>query len=303
MRIPGVALFAVSGFIVAGCGGSNSATPPAQNTTGTFNLTLTDAPVDEVSEVNVQFTGVTLKPASGDEIEIIFDAPKDFDLLTLTDGMTAELLPDTVVPAGAYNWVRLAVNAEFDNVFDSYAMTPTGQVELRVPSGSNSGLKLVSGFTVTANQSTNLVIDWDLRKALTDPQGQPGMLLKPALRVTDLASYGTLIGTVAESLLTDSTCTNDLAAEAGNAVYVYAGPDVVPGDIGDAVADPLATATVAQDGDGMYRYEINFLSAGEYTAAFTCQANDDDADADDDIVFSNAQKFVIEDGGTTIVDF
>jgi hypothetical protein len=75
----------------------------------------------------------------------------------LTGGQTAELLPDTEVPAGKYNWVRLAVNAEFDNVFDSYAMTPTGQIELRVPSGSQNGLKLVSGFTVMEDQSTNLI--------------------------------------------------------------------------------------------------------------------------------------------------
>lgn len=295
----------VSGVILAGCGGGGiSEVPvPAASTTGIVNLSLTDAPVDEVSEVNVQFTGVTLKPASGDEIEIVFDAPKDFDLLSLTNGMTAELLPDTELPAGAYNWVRLAVNAEFDNVFDSYAMTPTGQVELRVPSGSNNGLKLVSGFTVTADQSTNLVIDWDLRKALTDPQGQPGMHLKPALRVTDMAVYGTLTGSINETFVTDSACTNDLAAETGNAVYVYAGAGVTPGDIADATADPLTTATVSQDDAGAYTYEVNFLSAGEYTAAFTCQANDDDAESDDDIAFSEPQSFTIDDGVTTVVDF
>jgi len=246
-----------------------------------------------------------LKPASGDENQIVFDAPKNFDLLTLTGGLTAELLPDTEVPVGRYNWVRLAVNAEFDEVFDSYAIKSTGEeIELRVPSGSQNGLKLVGGFTVTENQSTHLVIDWDLRKALSDPLGQPGYHLRPALRVTDLAQFGTLSGTVAEALVTDANCTNDLVAQTGNAVYIYNGMTDTPGDIGDAENDPFTTATVTQDGAGAYTYEINFLSVGEYTAAFTCQANDDVSDMDDnDIVFSPLQPFVIEDGITMVVDF
>jgi hypothetical protein len=254
--------------------------------------------------VNVRFTGVTLKPASGDEIDFVFDAPKDFDLLTLTGGVTAELLSDTEVPAGGYNWVRLAVNAEFDNDFDSYVLTSMGEeIELRVPSGSQNGLKLVSGFTVTENQSTHLVIDWDLRKALSAPLGQPGWHLRPALRVTDMALFGTLSGTVAEALVTDASCINDLVAQTGNAVYIYNGMMDTPGDIGDAENEPFTTATVTQDGAGAYTYEVNFLSVGEYTAAFTCQANDDDSETDTDIVFSPPQSFAIEDGVTTELNF
>jgi hypothetical protein len=298
-------LLAVAGasVLIAGCGGGGGGTGPTEPATGFLSIAITDATIDLVSVVNVQFTGVTLKPASGDEIQIVFEAPKDFDLLTLTGGLTAELLPDTEVPAGGYNWVRLAVNAEFDNVYDSYAMTPTGQIELRVPSGSQNGLKLVSGFTVTENQSTHLVIDWDLRKALSDPIGQPGWHLRPALRVTDMALFGTLRGTVAEALVTDASCSNDLAAQTGNAVYIYDGMTDTPAEIGDTENDPFTTATVTQDEAGAYTYEVNFLSVGDYTAAFTCQANDDVSDTDDDIVFSAPQSFLIEDGVTTEINF
>ena len=302
MRTGKLLAVACASFLVAGCGGGGGS-GPTEPATGTVSIAITDAPVDEVSVVNVQFTGVTLKPASGDEIQITFDAPKDFDLLTLTGGMTAELLPDTLVPVGAYNWVQLAVNAEFDNVFDSYAMTPGGQVELRVPSGSQSGLKLVSGFTVTQNQSTHLVIDWDLRKALSDPIGQAGLHLRPALRVTDMTLFGTLSGTIAEALVTDTSCSNDLAAQTGNAVYIYTGMTNTPGDIGDADNDPFMTATVTQDAAGAYTYQVNYLSVGDYTAAFTCQANDDDSETDDEIVFLAPQSLIVEDGVTTVVNF
>ena len=303
MKVIGNLLVAAgASVLIAGCGGGGGSAP-AESPTGILNIAITDAPVDVVSKVNVQFTGVTLKPASGDEIEIVFDTPKDIDLLTLTDGATADLLPDTEVPTGSYIWVRLAVNAKFDNDFDSYAMTPTGQMELQIPSGSETGLKLVSGFTVTANQSTNLIIDWDLRRALSDPIGQAGLHLRPALRVTDMAVFGTLSGTVAETLVTDASCSNDLAAQTGNAVYIYNGMTDTPGDIADAVSDPFMTATVTQDAAGAYTYEVNYLSVGEYTAAFTCQANDDISDADDDIVFTESQTFMIEDGITTVIDF
>jgi hypothetical protein len=83
-------------------------------------------------------------------------------------------------------------------------------VEPGAPSGIRKRLKPVSGFTVTAKQSTNIVIDCDLRKALFDLQGQPGMRLRTALRVTNVAGFGTLAGTVAESLVTDESCSNDL---------------------------------------------------------------------------------------------
>ena len=118
-----------------------------------------------------------------------------------------------------------------------------------------------------------------------------------------MALFGTLSGTVAVALVMDTSCSNDLAAQTGNAVYIYSGMTVTPGDIGDADNDPFMTATVTQDGAGTYTYEVNYLSVGDYTAAFTCQASDDDSVADDNIVFSAPQSFVIEDGVTTAVNF
>lgn len=284
--------------LAAGCGGDESAMP-AEQATGIVNIAITDAAVDGVSEVWVEFTGVTIKPQTGDAIVITFDTPKSINLLDLQDGRTEALLPDTRVAVGPYNWMRLGVNAEFDTVMDSYALLGDGsQVELRVPSGSESGLKLVSGFTVTQNNSTNMVIDWDLRKALSDPPGQPGMHLRPALRVTDLAAYGTLEGAVAEALTTADGCGDDPML--GNAVYVYEGAVDEPLDIRGVDTDPVATATVGDD----LTYTINYLSADEYTAAFTCQADLDNSEAEDDLVLSPVNTAVtIVDGETTVVTF
>lgn len=290
-------ILVLAAYIVVGCSGGSSA--PTQDATGIVNVAVTDAAVDSVSEVWVEFTGVTLKPQTGDEVVATFDTPKPINLLDLQDGKTEALLPDTRVPAGPYNWMRLGVNAEFDNVMDSYALLEDGsQVELRVPSGSQSGLKLVSGFTVTQNASTNLVIDWDLRKALSDPKGQPGMHLRPALRVTDMASFGTLQGAVAEALTSADGCGDE--ASVGNAIYVYNGIVDSPLDIRTADTDPVVTATVGED----LAYTISYLSAGDYTAAFTCQAELDDPEQEDELVFSVVNtNVVVVVGETTIVDF
>lgn len=282
-----------------GCGGSGDSAME-ESGTGFVSILVTDAPVDDVTEVWVQFAGVELKPQNGSPVEFVFDEPRNIDLKTLTGGTTEPLLPTTTVDVGPYEWIRLMVNAEFDGLMDSYAMTTGGgQVELAVPSGSQSGLKLVSGFTITQNQSTNLVIDWDLRQALVAPPGHsPGMFLRPALRVTDTAEYATLFGTIDPTLVEDTAnCTNNPAENTGSAVYLYEGSVDTPGDIGDATTPPFTTATVTQNNDGFYVYAFHYLSVGSYTAAFTCQAGDDIPDADDaeeDVVFAAMGEATIE---------
>ena len=89
----------------------------------------------------------------------------------------------------------------------------------------------------------------------------------------------------------------------GNSVYIYNGVVETPGDIGDALTPPFTTANVAQNVDGIYVFEVNFLSIGEYSAAFTCQASIDDPEVDDDIAFSAPQTFMIDDGVTTPIVF
>jgi len=303
--------------IVAGCGGGSSSVEK-DSSTGSLSIMLTDAAVDNVSEVWVEFAGVAIKPEVGDEVLVDFGTtPTRINLLELQDGRSEALLNNKQVPVGPYNWIRLDVNADFDNVFDSYALLDDGsQVELRIPSGSQTGLKLVSGFTVTANQSTNIMLDWDLRQALSAPPGQPGMHLRPALRVTDMAVYGSLTGTVAEALVTEMgpaepapdtpsiACTNGELHDTGNAVYLYEGEVTEPLDIRGVDTDPAVTATVTQNAEGVYEFAISYLSAGSYTAAFTCQASGDDPEIEDEIVFGAIiNDVVITDGETTHIEF
>lgn len=305
--------------LLAACGGGNSSSSNAdspEDATGTLSVAITDAPVHDVTQVVVEFDGVTVQPADGPPIDFTFD-PMQIDLLQLTGENSAVLLDGVTVPAGPYEWIALHVNAEFDGIFDSFVEQDGGMVELRVPSGSQSGLRLVSGFTVTADQNTSFIIDWDLLQGLTEPVGQPGVFLRPALRITDMTEHGTIAGTVADALVMDETCANSLDDDAGNIVYVYEGSGVTPDDIDGTEPEPLTTGVVAVDGQaaGAYTYSVPFLSPGEYTVAFTCRGLNETPDADDspadpdapdqttDVWFSEPQNATVADGEVAVVDF
>jgi len=67
--------------------------------------------------------------------------------------------------------------------------------------------------------------------------------------------------------------------------------------------DPVVTGIVQQDQNGAYTWSVTFLSPGDYTVALTCQALDDDAATDDEIVFGDSLNASVTDGRDTVVDF
>ena len=289
----------VASSAAAGCSGGSGGDDRA-----TLEVSLMDAPVDGVTEVRVQIDAVWLKPAGeGPAIELPMTAMSPtLDLLTLGETNAAILVDDAAIEAGDYEWLALDVNADFDGVYDSYVMTAIGgQEELRVPSGR---VRLVSGFTVGANQAVRLLFDWDLRKGLVGPPGQPGYLLKPAFRVIDVTEYGVLRGTVADATITgDPACvTDDADARLGNVVYVFEGADAIPDDIDEAEAEPVATVPVEQNDAGEYVYRT-IIAPGTYTVAFTCTAVDDDPVADDALGFGTAENVTIAADTAAEVDF
>lgn len=282
------------GLALAACGGGGD---PA---TGTLNVAVTDAPVDDATAVVVEFNGVAIKRAGADE-EVITFAPRTIDLLALQGGGTADLLEGTTVTAGQYEWMRLLVNATGNDLASYLQKADSTQVPLRVPSGSQSGLKLVSGFTVPAGGTASFTIDFDLRKSITLPasDGSP-YFLKPALRVVDNTQVGTVTGTVGSTFLQDASCPTTGAV---NVVYVYAGAAVTPDDIGGTGTQPLTGATVASISGGAPTYTAAFLPAGSYTLAFTCQGGSDNPEANDTLVFLGTRTVSVSANTTTTSDF
>lgn len=284
--------FAALTWSMVGCGGS-SGTDEGPST-GTLTVGLTDAPVDGVVAVHVEFRGITLKPQSGPAVD--FALSEKVQLLDLQNGSVFPLLDAETVDAGRYNWIELHTNAEIDGFLDSYVQTESGgMVELEVPSGS---VRLVSGFVVTAGKNNAVLLDWDVRKGLTDPEGlvspspdaKDAYKLTPALRLIDMTQYGSLTGSVADALIMAESCTSNAEGD-GNLVYVYRNHDTTPDDLG-GFGEPVTTAPVRSNPEkaGAYTYTVHYLDPGDYTVAFTCQGLDDDpaTDADADAAESAA---------------
>lgn len=103
-------MIGLSGLVLmlTACGGGGGG-----SATGTLNLSLTDAPIDEAESVVVNFVGVELQPAGGERIMFDFTAPGEMcdgdpipcmiDLTDYTDGETVPLLDGVTVPAGQYS--------------------------------------------------------------------------------------------------------------------------------------------------------------------------------------------------------
>jgi len=291
-----VAVAAMCAAMILGCGGGGGS---ASTGTGRITLGITDAPVDGATAVVVKFTAIELKPEGGEPITIGLDPAPSVDLLDLAGGSSRELLSDREVPAGRYQWIRLLIDAQ-QNTPSSYIDLADGQrFPLYVPSGSESGLKLIRGFTVAAGSVSDFTIDFDLRKSVIAPPGRaPNYILKPVLRIVDNLRVGTLQGTVAAALV-PAGCTP--------LVYVFSGAGVVPDDLDVAAApdvDPLVSVPVTLDAaSGEYRFRVAFLEAGEYTAAFTCDGALDTPEAEETLLFVGTRNVTVTADATTAITF
>ena len=185
---------------------------------------------------------------------------------------------------------------------NSYIKLSDGSMHgLQVPSGSETGLKLVSGFTVPGSGVVDYTIDFDLRHAITCPPGQsPACTLKPAERLVDNKTVGNIQGVVTNTLVPVG-CTPG--------VYLYNGTVTAPEDMNSAAPatdtnQPLASKMPVATSQPPYYYQFTFLPPGTYTVAFTCQAGQDNADQADSAVIFNPVKtgLTVAANQTTTVD-
>ena len=259
---------------------------------GTVTVGITDASVDNAQEVWVQFTGASIKPTNGTAIDFTFDSVRNINLLSLQGTIYTDLINDEVIPLGSYDWIRLHVNAANDGISDSYIKLNDGSVhELWIPSGSETGLKINTGFELLPAQNLNLMIDFDLRKSVVLSGGTYN--LRPTLRMINMNASSSITGTIDPMLLSAASC-SDSDPATGNAVYLFEGTDTIPADMSNGNTGPFTSASVALNvSNGNYEYTIGFVPTGDYTLAFTCQADLDDPSANDNITFSFSENVTL----------
>lgn len=317
------------GALLAGCGGSGG----GDDGTTAASFSVVDAPVDDADAVVVAFDKIVLYPSDGDPVTFELDEPKTIDLLQHQGSNDEMVFENVEAPPGEYDRIDIYI---VDGAPNSYVDDDTGRHNLFVPGNQGAGeprhpLKLFEGFTLAAGNVTDFVIDFDLRKALTNPIGSPGgednvYLLRPSMRLINKLETGTISGTVEDALVMDDSCTNNPVS---GDVYLYTGLGASPGDVnldpatGDPdhpaevdvgsgddddgntdEVNPLVTAEVTQNGDtGVWEYSIDFVATGDYTIAFTCQSIDDLVDTDEDIELVEAQDVTVQADQEETVNF
>lgn len=271
-----VALLAAGALVLAGCGGSSG----NDDATGQVSFSMTDAPVDDVDQVVIAMTEFELKPADGEAFRVAVipsegETYRALDLLAFTNGQSALLIDGEEVPAGEYEWLRIYFDEDASFVVENDG----GLYPVFIPSGAQTGYKLVSGFTVPVNDSVAYVLDFDVRKSLRLPPGLGGpngedrtYLLQPTVRIMNAEETGGVEGTVGDELL---ALNNPETCAGGDVVYAFEGHDVDP-----LAADaPLVTDVVELNIEtGASEYNLAYLLPGDYTLAFSCSASLDDGE-------------------------
>lgn len=279
-----IPVLVVAGLLSA-CG-SDTADDSAPKT-AQVSFSVSDAPVDSASEVVVAFDKIELKHENGQTYIINVDQDEagnsyqQIDLLKYPGTEAALIITDEELPVGTYK--EMIVHTKPG---DMNWVEDNGRHDLKIPSNK---LKL-GGFVVDSEAVQSFTIEFDLRKSLVmrgNSSNNNGYNLKPhGITIIDNGSAASLWGNVDPALFTAGEgCSGD----SGNFVYLYAGhghqastliDNIDPSDIEydqstvlpEGYVAPYASAGVEQNG----HYAFGYLPAGNYTAAFTCNAVSDD---------------------------
>ena len=200
--------------------------------TGTVNVRMTDAPA-AVEAIHLVINEVSINSSAGDggQWEVLGDDSLNIDLLTLQNGVfTALAVGD--VPAGVYRQMRLKLGA-------GSTVTVDGAVHpLVVPSGLQSGYKIIGEFSVPEGGNVVMLLDFDAARSIHQT-GNGTWMLQPTVRLLEQSQAGAISGQVTPT---------------GVATSVYA--------IG--ATDTLQRTVVATNGS----FLLSMLPGGVYSVAF-----------------------------------
>ncbi|RZM80807.1 hypothetical protein C3B51_10840 [Pseudoalteromonas rubra] len=293
-KVYGLAL--ASAFLVA-CGGSdsnsdsNNQSDVQSEQKTTFSLGVSDAAVNNVAQVNLVFKEVILKGASGTttRFETLDESgnPQKVNLLAYQGSSTFELIADTEIDAGDYEWMRVTVvngvEGEVSEMRSHVVYEDESRAALAVKRKGNDGEGEIQINSVLVNQGENdYVLEFDLGKALVKTGNSSTVYLKPtAVRLENQALVFDISGTVTADLQTACIADNAALAPAvggfKQVVYLYTQTEGELGDVREDGSGPMATAVINQEG----QFEIGFVPAGDYQIAYSCLGHLDDPESVD----------------------
>ncbi|BDU77214.1 DUF4382 domain-containing protein [Mesoterricola sediminis] len=192
---------ALAGFL--GCT-SNS----GSSSSGTLSVHMVDGPTSAYKSVLLDVTSIEISKDGGSWTTLGTWTGGPIDLLTLTGGISQTLAQGVTLSSGVYGQMRLHLGTN-----NSVVLQDGSSHALTVPSGLQTGLKLVGNFNVQAGTTADIWIDFDAAHSIqVVGAGNSGKyMLRPVVFCYDKAVTGSVSGT-----LTDAA---DNSALAGVTVY------------------------------------------------------------------------------------
>jgi hypothetical protein len=267
---------------VAGCLGNDVVK------SGTLDIRITDAAVDGVGKVVLQFSGIDLHSDDGTQT-FVYSRPKQIDMLQYTGGRFEVLLNPVEVPAGDYDWVRLRIDTAAAG--DSYVELEDGsRHELTVTRSDNIGVRVNETFNVPKDENKSITLDLDLRKSLFESNG--AYTLVPSIRLVDSDTAGRIRAFVDPEFFDEASC-----MDGGAFVYVFPGQGTSPTDLSGSALDPVTTVPVTkfsvEGSPDVYIGDAANLPEGWYTVAFTCDGEYDVPDSVEVLSFLAKQDALV----------
>jgi hypothetical protein len=192
-------------FVLPSCGGGGGGGGGTAQT-GTLSVGLTDASTDDYKAVYVTITEVQVH-MSGGAWKVVGSPNKTYNLLDLINGVREELgISD--LAAGDYTQMRLIIGDTADggiNILSKQHPSANYVIDwndvdhaLKIPSGFQTGVKIVHGFTISPNQTTELILDFNASESVVVAGNSGQWLLKPTIKVLNTKECSIIRGTVRE---------------------------------------------------------------------------------------------------------